>query len=130
MNEKHILIDSHILLWVLYRPNNITIQTRQWLEDATSVSVSAATLWELCIKHKNGKLKYGPEELARGIDQLGLMVVPCEPKHIFTYNVIKLPHKDPFDTMLVAQAVGEGMTLLTADHELIDSPYKTIDARI
>jgi len=127
---NRLLIDSHILLWLPYKSGKIGVKATQIVTNASAVYVSANTLWELCIKHKNGKLRFGPDDLSRSINDLGIELLLCTPNHIEVYGAVELPHENPFDTMLIAQTVAENMPLLTADKLLLDSPYPTIDARI
>jgi PIN domain nuclease of toxin-antitoxin system len=115
-------------LWLLFRPELLTTQTRQALE-SNEVYTSIASVWELAIKHKKGKLSYGPEKITEGIREAGLKLLSCEPNHVIAYSKITAPNNDPFDTMLLAQSVAENMPLLTADHEILDSKYNLIDAR-
>lgn len=123
-----ILVDSHIFLWLLYKPQSITKSTEQIIQTAEYVGVSIITLWELAIKHKLGKLRFSTEELLEGIKAIEFPLLLCQPNHIIALKHINLPHKDPFDALLIAQAKAEGFTLLTADKQLLDSSYKTIDA--
>lgn len=124
-----ILVDSHIFLWLLYKPQNITKSTEQIIQTAEYVGVSIITLWELATKHKLGKLRFSTEDLLEGVKAIEFPLLLCQPNHIIALKHINLPHKDPFDTLLIAQAKAEGYTLLTADKQLLDSSYKTIDAR-
>lgn len=124
-----LLLDSHILLWLLYKPLNISKNVEQTIQSAEYVGVSVVTLWELAIKHKIGKLRFSTNDLLGGIEALGIPLLHCKPNHIIAYNKIDLPHKDPFDTMLIAQAKTENLAFLTADKQLLDSPYHTADAR-
>lgn len=124
-----ILVDSHIFLWLLYKPQNITKSTEKTIQTAEYVGVSIITLWELAIKHKLGKLRFSTEELLEGIKAMEFPLLLCQPNHIVTLKHINLLHKDPFDALLIAQAKAEGLVLLTADKQLLDSRYKTIDAR-
>lgn len=126
---SRLLLDSHLLLWLLYKPSAISSAALETMQSANALTVSVISLWELAIKHKKGKLRFATEDLIQGIEQLGLTMLPCLPDHITAYKNIELPHKDPFDTILIAQAKQEGLTLLTADQQLLDSEYPTLDAR-
>ena len=123
-----ILIDSHILLWILFRPELLTQKSRAALEASTEVYVSIVSIWELAIKHKKGKLLYSPEEIIPGIDRSGLKLLSCQPKHVAAYGKIVAPNSDPFDTMLLAQSETEGMAFMTADKDIIGSNYLIMDA--
>lgn len=81
------------------------------------VLVSAATIWELSIKQAAGRLE-PPEDLVVGVAALGFDEVPVEYRHAVAAAQLPLHHRDPFDRMLVAQAVVEGLTLVTRDRRI------------
>ncbi len=124
-----LLIDSHILLWLLYEPDRIGSAAYAAIERADSVAVSVGSLWELALKHRAGKLSLTPSEMADGVDALNLDELPLSRRQVIAMEGIRLPHGDPFDALLVAQAQADTLTLVTADRHLLDSPYPTIDAR-
>lgn len=121
-----LLVDSHVFVWLLYEPDKITDQWRTHIGTAEAVSVSIASLWELTLKHSKGKLRYGPAELTAGVDALNLELLPLKPEHLQVLPAVKLPHADPFDSLLVAQCQAEGCTLMTADSLLLQSAYVTV----
>lgn len=123
------LLDSHVLLWLLYEPQKIGPLCIKKLSDAAPRLVSVASLWELAIKHKNGKLPYEIEDILQNYLKAGLTLLPIDHSHIELYQHISLLHLDPFDHMLIAQATHEDCVLVTADKTLLDSTYKTIDAK-
>lgn len=128
MNE-YLLIDSHVLIWLLFEPNMLSSTSRQSLEDAREVSISIASLWELILKHNKGLLRYSPKDIVAGYKVSGISLMGISEEHLLATTKVRLQHKDPFDTILVAQAKVEKTKLLTADRLLLDSPYATIDAR-
>jgi PIN domain nuclease of toxin-antitoxin system len=113
-----ILLDTHIFLWLVTDDRKAKKSLRTQIEAATEVYVSAATVWEVAIKHALGKLDGDPVALHQAIDTFGFRELPITGEH--TLAVAKLPpiHKDPFDRLLVAQAITEPLTLLTADNLL------------
>jgi PIN domain nuclease of toxin-antitoxin system len=115
-----VLLDTHLLLWALGAPLKLNAETRK-IVDTSDVYVSAATLWEISIKTALGKLKADVDEVLEAIPAAGLTLLPVTGVH--AARVARLPklHKDPFDRMLVAQAVTEPMILLTNDRAL--RPY-------
>ena len=115
-----VLLDTHLLLWALGAPLKLNAETRK-IVDTSEVYVSAATLWEISIKVALGKLKADVNEVLAAVPTAGLRLLPITGEH--AARVVRLPphHKDPFDRMLVAQAVTEPMILLTNDKAL--APY-------
>ncbi len=115
-----VLLDTHLLLWALGAPLKLNAETRK-IVDTSEVYVSAATLWEISIKVALGKLKADVNEVLAAVPTAGLRLLPITGEH--AARVARLPphHEDPFDRMLVAQAVTEPMILLTNDKAL--APY-------
>jgi PIN domain nuclease of toxin-antitoxin system len=115
------LLDTHSYLWWLAQPARLGRDARAALEDrSASVFVSVASFWEIAIKTSLGKLN-----LSRGIEQLeselaedGLLLLSIQVHHCG--GVMRLPfhHRDPFDRLLVAQALIEGLSLLSRDSQL------------
>ena|SRR3989344_4398467 len=124
-----LILDSHILVWLLYEPDKLSAGCIDLLRTETNRFVSVVSLWELAIKHKAGKLAYDPKDMLENLGRAGIDQLSISNEHLLAYQTIKLAHKDPFDTLLAAQAVCENATLLTADKLLLDSHYKTLDAR-
>ena len=112
-----VLLDTHLLLWALGSPLKLSKETRK-LIDTSGVYVSAASIWEISIKASLGKLDANPEDILAAIEPAGLTMLPILAEH--AAKVAQLPprHKDPFDRMLVAQALSEPMILLTNDDAL------------
>ncbi len=124
---SNILIDSHILIWLLYEPERIGPDTRKLFQTAETVSISDVSLWELTIKHSVGKLLYSPHDLIAGVGSLHLNRLALTDEHLLEIQTIKLPHRDPFDRTLIAQSKTEGCTFLTADREILSSAYTVAD---
>lgn len=124
-----LLIDSHVLVWSQFVPDQIGKTASQTLEAADEVLVSLASLWELSIKYSKGRLVHSPGQLTMGIGESGFTELAVEHRHIVKLPFVALKHGDPFDTMLVAQAMSEDLTLVTADRALLASAYPTLDAR-
>jgi PIN domain nuclease of toxin-antitoxin system len=113
-----ILLDTHIFLWLLTDDRKAKKSLRTQIEAATEVYVSAASIWEVAIKHELGKLDGDPVMFHQAIETFGFRELPITGEH--TLAVAKLPpiHKDPFDRLLIAQAITEPLTLFTADELL------------
>jgi PIN domain nuclease of toxin-antitoxin system len=113
-----LLIDTHIFIWVVIDSKNLSFQTRQILLDAAEVFVSAALVWEIAIKVSLGKLEGDPSTFAAAISQSGFHELPISARHAARVYELPLYHRDPFDRLLIAQALSEPLQLLTADSVL------------
>jgi len=112
-----VLLDTHLLLWALSRPSKLSAATRKKIV-AADVFVSAASIWEVSIKSALGKLAANPSEVLAGIEPAGFSLLPITGEHAAKVAELPMLHKDPFDRMLVAQALVEPMLLLTNDETL------------
>jgi PIN domain nuclease of toxin-antitoxin system len=110
-----LLLDTHIFLWAVQGNARLKASARQMIEGADAVYVSAASLWEVAIKSALGKIDADPDELVAAIDASGFIELPVRAIH--AAGVARLPvlHTDPFDRLLIAQALAEPLKLLTAD---------------
>ncbi len=124
------LLDTNVFLWAEAEPAQLNGQARALLTDShQAIYLSSASTWEIIIKTALGKLKL-PESPARFIS--GRMaqgrLLPLFITHEHTLQVGELPtyHRDPFDRMLIAQALSEKMVLLTADPQLTKYPIDTL----
>jgi PIN domain nuclease of toxin-antitoxin system len=113
-----LLLDTHIFLWSIAGSAALKADARRMIQQADTVFVSAASLWEIAIKTWLGKLKADPDALVAAIDESGFVELPVSAVH--AAGVAKLPaiHKDPFDRLLIAQSVVEPLRFLTADAAL------------
>lgn len=111
-----LLLDTHIYLWARYSPDRLGAQQRDAIADpANDVLVSAVVIAELAIKASLGKIK-GVEPLVADPSADGSYAeLPFTAAHAALLRELPFHHRDPFDRMLVAQAIGEHATLVTAD---------------
>lgn len=114
------LLDSHVLLWLLDDDPRLGPAARQQISSAATVHFSAASVWELTIKHSLGRLTLG-EGFLTALHAAGLRELPVNARHAFAVRDSQLPHKDPFDRLLVTQARTDNLTLVTADHKLLEA---------
>jgi PIN domain nuclease of toxin-antitoxin system len=112
------LLDTHVLLWIFKDDPSLTLKTKKLVREAEQVFVSAATIWEIAIKHRIGKIKANPDELIEEMLVNGFEELPVFARHAKQAATLPLHHRDPFDRLLIAQAVSEHMRLLTADSQL------------
>ena len=112
-----ILLDTHIALWAVTGHASLSKQARDTILDADEVFVSAASTWEIAIKHALGKgdMPVSAEQALQAFRDAGYVLLDIKPEH--TLRVEQLPpiHKDPFDRMLVAQVLCEPLILVTYD---------------
>jgi len=124
----NLLIDTHVALWALSSPDRMAPDVREMLRDpAHLIHVSAVTVWEVEIKRAIGKLSapegFAGECLDRGFDPL-----PIELAHAERAGRLPPHHADPFDRMLVAQALEEDLILVSDDRALGAYDVRTIPA--
>lgn len=117
MND--VLLDTHVALWWLDDQHLSPVARDAIADPSRVVHVSLATLWELAIKHSMGRLR-----LRGHLDEVlvgnGIDLLAVTPAHAFAVRDLPLHHRDPFDRMLVAQALVEGLTVVTRDRRIAE----------
>ncbi len=116
-----VLLDTHVLLWALITPKRLGKEARTALESPDNdILFSAASIWEIAIKSalKRSDFRIAPEVIAAAAIESGFTELPV--KSAAAIQVAKLPdhHRDPFDRLLIAQAMTEPATLYTVDAQL------------
>ena len=119
-----VLLDTHVLLWVLADSPQINQVKPLILSNETEVYISTASWWELAIKISIGKLDADLNMLRTASAESGFIDLPILGAHTQTLLNLPMLHRDPFDRMLVAQAISEPMRLLTNDSAL--SEYSSL----
>lgn len=120
-----LLLDTHLLLWAAGQPGKLTTEARRLLEDMDNeLFFSAASLWEVTIKNGLGREDFHiePRLLRRGLLDNGYSELAITSEHAVAIDSLPTLHKDPFDRILVAQALTEGITLLTSDEWVAKYP--------
>jgi len=114
-----ILLDTHTFLWFTLGDPQLSASARALIEDPSNDKlVSPATYWEIAIKVSIGKLPLSqPYEdfMDRGIRQNGFNILPIEPRHTAALVAMLFHHKDPFDRLLIAQVLVEGIPIVSID---------------
>ena len=110
-----LLLDTHIFLWYLVASRKLSKPVLNRIEMADVVFISAATIWEAGIKIKQGRLEANIDDLYEGIASSGFVELPISARHSVIAANLPEHHRDPFDRMLIAQAMSEPLKLLTAD---------------
>ncbi len=120
-----LLLDTHVLLWAAGTPRRLPRAARALLEDgANELVFSAASLWEVAIKQQLGRADFCADArlLRRGLLDNGYTEIPVTSAHAVALDLLPPLHKDPFDRLLIAQALVEGIMLLTAGANLARYP--------
>jgi PIN domain nuclease of toxin-antitoxin system len=120
-----LLLDTHLLLWAAGKPNRLSAMARKLIDTAENqLLFSAASIWEVAIKRGLGRSDFqaDPRLLRRGLLDNGYSELPVFSEHVVAIDSLPPIHKDPFDRLLVAQAMVEGITLLTADSVMAEYP--------
>src|SRR5215471_9212752 len=126
-----VLLDTHVLLWALAEPRRLDAETRGVIESADAeILFSAASIWEIAIKSGLGRsgLAFDPSEIARAALDTGFTELAVRSNAAALVGQLPLLHRDPFDRVLVAQAIVEPATLYTADQQLV--PYSDLVRRV
>lgn len=129
-----ILADTHILLWYFFAPEKITEKMKNiLLDEKNTIYYSIISMWEVAIKHKAGKLGPLGTEFMHYCEQSGFKKLPFDDRHVVALETLvkkpeTLPHNDPFDHGLLAQAKADCMMLLTHDQKFsyYNEPYLMI----
>jgi PIN domain nuclease of toxin-antitoxin system len=120
-----LLLDTHILLWGAFEPARLSRAASSLIESPNNeISFSALSLWEIAIKTSRGRADFRVDAgaLRRGLFDNGYAELAVTGAHAAALAGLPPIHKDPFDRMLVAQAMIEGLTLLTADPAIAKYP--------
>ena len=113
-----LLLDTHLLLWAADQSHRLSASALAMVEDrGNELFFSAVSLWEIAIKAGLGRndFKVNVRLLRRGMLDNGYSELPLASEHAVAIDSLPPLHKDPFDRMLVAQSMVEGITLLTSD---------------
>ena len=116
-----LLLDTQILLWAVNQPDRLPAAARTLLTNPRNdLLFSAASLWEITIKGTTGRRDFqvDPRVLRRGLLENGYAELPITSEHAVGIEQLPPLHKDPFDRLLLSQALCEGVTLLTSDTQL------------
>jgi PIN domain nuclease of toxin-antitoxin system len=112
------LLDTHIFCWSFYEPERLSFETRDLMNRAEEIFVSSVSIWEVAIKSRLGKINANPKELFEQIEANGFRELPVWSRHALLVAKLPMHHTDPFDRLLIAQAMSEPLHLLTTDEKL------------
>ena len=118
----NLLLDTHILLWWLDDNPSLTDRARNAIADTDNLIIlSAAVIWEVRIKQALGKLKIS-NTFYDVIKDQGFEMLSITPDHAYVVGDLPNHHRDPFDRILIAQAIQEGLTIVT--HDAVFNKYQ------
>ena len=114
-----LLLDTVTFIWALQSPERLSKRAVATIgsEDENSLEVSSISLSEIAIKHNQGKLQLSEVESADGLVDLQARVLPYATPHALRLFKLPLHHSDPFDRMLIAQALAEDIPVITSDEK-------------
>lgn len=114
----NLLLDTHVALWAITDSPKLQKKARELIgSPKSSVWISAATVWEIAIKHSLGRgdMPVSSQDALRYFRESGYRFLSVEPEHAATVEDLPAHHADPFDRILIAQAIVEPMRLITHD---------------
>lgn len=120
-----LLLDTQVLLWAAGQPERLPGAARKLLRDPRNeLLFSAASVWEITIKSSLGRddFRVEPRLFRRSLLDNGYVELPITGEHAVGVDTLPPLHRDPFDRLLLAQALAEGITLLTSDEQLARYP--------
>jgi PIN domain nuclease of toxin-antitoxin system len=121
-----LLLDTQALLWTLSDPSSLSSRSRERLERADStILVSVVSTWEIEIKRALGKLEV-PDDLLQQMKRLRFLELPLHIRHVQQLRKLPQLHRDPFDRMLIAQALADDLTVVTRDQRILSYSVKSL----
>jgi PIN domain nuclease of toxin-antitoxin system len=122
------LLDSHTLLRVIFQPHLLTPKASNALAQDAPHFFSMASLWELTIKRSIGRLDIDvtTAELLHAVKGAGISELPISGRHLEVLGSLPFHHRDPFDRLLIAQAMSEDLVFISKDKAMGDYPVKLL----
>jgi len=118
MFDNNLLIDTQSFIWFVENDPGLPVSIRNVMEDEKyNLFISIASLWEIVIKSSLGKLplKKNIPEIINGITQSGFSILQIIPQHLITLHSLEYIHRDPFDRIIISQAITENMQVISSD---------------
>jgi PIN domain nuclease of toxin-antitoxin system len=124
------LLDSHTFLWWDSRSHLLSYKAKQVCDDpSNTLFVSIASVWEIQIKAQLGKLTLAlplADMIQTQVSQNNLLILPLQLVHVYALASLPGHHRDPFDRLIIAQAIHENLTLITSDVQIAQYPVATL----
>jgi PIN domain nuclease of toxin-antitoxin system len=123
-----VLLDTHILFWWFYDRKRLPPVAFDLVRNADAVFFSSASIWEIAIKSRIGKIGADPREMLDQISRNDFFEMPVLSRHALQVASLPMHHNDPFDRLLIAQAISEPLRLITADARM--QPYSELVIKV
>jgi PIN domain nuclease of toxin-antitoxin system len=124
-----LMLDTHVLLWWLQDNARLGLRARSLIADTGSeVLVSIATPWEIAVKQRVGKVDDSGAAVMNALLEDGMAIVDLRPAHLQVLEAMPLLHRDPFDHLIIAQALAEQAIVITDDAKFPDYGVRCIPA--
>jgi PIN domain nuclease of toxin-antitoxin system len=121
-----VLLDTAVLIWAASSPERLTQRARSVLKGtATVLEFSVISLSEMAIKRSVGKLAFSGSDARHALNELGARILPYTADHALMLFDLPLKHADPFDRQIIAQALSEGIAVITPDEKF--RLYESVD---
>ncbi len=123
------LLDVHALIWFLNGDDNFSKKSKELIENQKNLKlISIATIWEIAIKISLGKFKFelGFKNFVDLINENGFEIIPISIQHTLKVSTLEFIHRDPFDRLIIAQAITDNLTIMTKDEYIEKYDVKTI----
>lgn len=122
-----LLLDTHALLWWLADDDRLGPEARELIADpGNDVLVSIASLWEIIVKRRVGKLEADITEILDAIERQGFTRLGIDAAHLLALEGLPMLHRDPFDHLLIAQAIAEEASFLSEDRHAHRYPVRVV----
>jgi len=115
-----ILLDTHLVIWALSEPDKLSNEAKNLINKAEQIFVSSASIWEMAIKSSLGKLDADLDMITAELNKLGIFELAISWQHSKQVKLLPHHHRDPFDRLIVSQAICEPLILLTHDKVLAE----------
>jgi len=113
-----ILLDTHLVIWALSEPDKLSNEAKNLINNAEQLFVSSASIWEMAIKSSLGKLDADLDAITAELNKLGVLELAISWQHSKQVKLLPYYHRDPFNRLIVSQAICEPLILLTHDKVL------------
>jgi len=115
------ILDTHVLLWSMFNSTKLSQSAKKLLLDRSARKfISVSTMWEISIKNRIGKLPLpnGVSGVFSEVEMSGFGIIGINRQCLEIFNTLPLLHRDPFDAIIIATAIAENMTIVTADENI------------
>jgi PIN domain nuclease of toxin-antitoxin system len=122
------LLDTHVFLWAAFEPSRLSVPAAEACE-VGELWLSVVSIWEIAIKVQIGRLQIPgslPDFVGKHLRAGQISVLPIHARHAFRAGELPLHHRDPFDRMLAAQSIEEGLALISRDPLLTPYPIERV----